>query len=209
MLWRDSRQEVGVNMKDVFVHPLALVETDDIGEGTRVWAFAHVLKGARVGANCNIGDHSFLEAGVVIGDNVTIKNGSMIWEGITIEDGVFVGPQVYFSNDRHPRSPRLPQASQRYADKSWLDTTLVKRGASIGAGAVLVPGLVIGEFAMIGAGAVVTEDVAPYALVMGNPAKRKGWVCQCGERLEVLERRATCPSCSLSYFLDELGLKPA
>ena len=111
----------------------------------------------RVGANCNIGDHSFLEAGVTVGDNVTIKNGNMLWEGITIEDGVLIGPQVYFSNDRYPRSPRLPQAGPRYADKSWLSLTLVRHGASLGAGAVLVPGVVIGEYAMVGAGAVVEE----------------------------------------------------
>jgi UDP-2-acetamido-3-amino-2,3-dideoxy-glucuronate N-acetyltransferase len=195
-------------MEDVFVHPLALVETDDIGNGTRVWAFAHVMKGARVGSNCNIGDHSFLEAGASVGDNVTIKNGNMIWEGVTIEDGVFVGPQVYFSNDRFPRSPRLPQAGPRYVDKGWLLRTLVRRGASLGSGAVLVPGVVIGQYAMVGAGAVVAGDVAPYALVVGNPAEQIGWVCQCGQRLSLTQKQATCAVCSLVYRLGETGVTP-
>ena len=103
-------------MKNVFVHPTALVETTEIGKGTRVWAFSHLMEGVRIGKNCNIGDHCFIESGVLIGDNVTIKNGNMLWEGVTIQDGVFVGPHVFFTNDRYPRSRGLPQARSRHSD---------------------------------------------------------------------------------------------
>jgi acetyltransferase-like isoleucine patch superfamily enzyme len=187
---------------------MALVETENLGDGTRVWAFAHVMKGAQVGANCNVGDHCFLEAGSVVGDNVTIKNGNMVWEGVTLEDGVFVGPQVYFANDRFPRSPRLPQAASRYADKRWLSRTLVQHGASLGAGSVLVPGITVGQFAMVGAGAVVTQNVEPYAMVAGNPAKRIGWVCQCGQRLEFADKHARCVFCDRGYILGTSGVEP-
>src|SRR5437016_2778300 len=101
-------------MRNVFIHPTAIVETQQLGEGTRIWAFTHLMKGVSVGANCNIGEHSFIETGAVIGSNVTIKNGNHIWEGITLSDGVFVGPHVFFTNDLYPRSPRLPQASKKY-----------------------------------------------------------------------------------------------
>src|SRR5512146_3057238 len=151
-------------MSDVFVHPLAIVESDDIGPGTRIWAFSHVMRGASIGANCNVGEHSFIEAGAAIGDNVTIKNGNLIWEGVTIEDGVFVGPNVLFTNDLYPRSPRLPQARDRYQDHGWLVPTRVQHGASLGAGAVIVAGVTIGEFALVGAGAVVTQDIPAHAL---------------------------------------------
>ena len=128
-----------------FKHQTALVEAEDIGQGTRIWAFTHVMKGARVGKNCNVGDQTFIESGAVVGDSVTIKNCNMIWDGITLEDGVFIGPNVCFSNDLYPRSPRLPQAAWRYEGKGWLSPTLVRVGASIGSGAVIVPGVTIGE----------------------------------------------------------------
>src|SRR5579862_6647573 len=110
---REGPPHSGQIMKNVFIHPKALVETKNLGSGTRVWAFAHVMAGVRVGKNCNIGDHCFVESGAVIGDNCTVKNGNMLWEGVTLEDGVFVGPNVLFTNDLHPRSPRLPQARER------------------------------------------------------------------------------------------------
>lgn len=185
-----------------FIHPKALVETDQIGEGTRIWAFSHIMKDVTIGTNCNVGDGTFMEGGVVVGNNVTIKNGNMLWEGITLEDGVFVGPQVYFTNDRHPRSPRLPEASYRYEDHSWLSKTVVKTGASIGAGAVILPGLTIGEYATVGAGAVVTHDVKPYAIVIGNPARWVGWVCRCGLPLS-FENKETACSCGKTYQFDE------
>ena len=187
-------------MKNVFKHPTALVETADIGPGSRVWAFAHVLAGARIGRNCNIGDHSFVESGATVGDNCTIKNGNMIWEGVTLEDGVFVGPNVYFTNDLHPRSPRLPQAHKRYSAKAnWLLPTRIQRGATLGAGAIILAGVTIGEYAMVGAGSVVTKSVPSHALVRGNPSQVSGWVCQCGQKLNFRTKSATCAHCGLHF----------
>src|SRR5512146_3338683 len=137
-------------MNETYIHPSALVETDEIGRGTRVWAYSHVMQGAAVGQECNIGEHCFVETGAQVGNRVTIKNGNMVWEGVVIEDGAFIGPNVFFTNDRYPRSPRLEQAAARYRDRNWLVTTVVKQGASLGAGAVIVPGVTIGEFAMVG-----------------------------------------------------------
>jgi acetyltransferase-like isoleucine patch superfamily enzyme len=186
-------------MERVYVHPTAIVETEQVGRGTRIWAFVHILKGASIGENCNVGDHCFIESGVNVGNNVTIKNGNMIWDGVTLEDGVFVGPQVFFTNDRYPRSPRLPQAKGRYSSTEWLLCTLVRQGASLGAGATILAGTTIGEFSMIGAGAVVTADVPAYALVVGNPARMQGWVCQCGQPLRFGKRVASCDHCGLTF----------
>lgn len=195
-------------MPDIFVHPNALVETEQIGEGTRIWAFAHVMKDVSIGTNCNIGDHCFIEAGVRIGNNVTIKNGNMIWAGVQLEDGVFVGPHVSFTNDLYPRSPRLPQAYKRYLDGSWLSPTIIRHGASLGAGAVILAGHVIGEFSMVGAGAVVTKDVPAYALVIGNPAHVLGWVCECGHPLQLHNNSATCRECQLTYAKNRNSVNP-
>ena len=194
-------------MKNVFIHPLALVETDDIGAGTRVWAYTHILPGARVGRNCNIGEHCFLEGGATVGDNVTIKNGNMLWAGLVIESGVFVGPQVLFTNDVYPRSPRLPQARHRYDDTSWLVPTLIEEGASLGAGAIVLPGVRVGRFAMVAAGAVATKDVPPYALLKGNPGRVGGWVCQCGRPLSFDTARAICAFCGLSFQKNSEGVQ--
>lgn len=196
-------------MPDIFVHPNALVETGQIGEGTRIWAFAHVMKEASIGTNCNIGDHCFIEAGVRIGNNVTIKNGNMIWAGVQLEDGVFVGPHVSFTNDLYPRSPRLAQAHKRYSNCNWLLPTIIRRGATLGAGAVILAGHVIGEFSMVGAGAVVTKDVPGYALVIGNPAQAHGWVCRCGHPLEFHSGHAACCECALAFIQDGGAVKPS
>ncbi|MEM9645012.1 MAG: acyltransferase [Planctomycetota bacterium] len=179
-----------------FQHPHALVESDQVGEGTRVWAFAQVMKGAVVGRAVNIGGHAFIEAGAVIGDEVTIKNQVCVWDGVTIEDGVFVGPRVTFTNDAYPRSPRLHAAGGRYDKKeTWLLKTVARAGCSIGAGATIVPGVTLGRGCTIGAGSVVTKDVMPFALVVGSPAKRIGDVCSCGLRLTGKYDTTTCESC--------------
>lgn len=179
------------------IHPHALVDDlTAIGPDTNVWAFAHVMKGASVGSRCNIGDHAFVESGANIGNNVTVKNQVLIWEGVTIEDDVFVGPGVVFTNDSHPRSPRMPQAAVRYSDRSnWLVPTLVEKGCSIGARAVICPGVRIGKYSMIGAGSIVTKDVRPYTLVVGGPAAERGYVCSCGQRLSGHYKQADCGVC--------------
>ncbi len=183
-------------MSERFFHPAALVESEDIGPGTRIWAFAHVLPGVRIGSNCNVGDHAFLESGAMIGNNVTIKNNVCIWTGVTLEDDVFVGPNATFTNDRHPRSPRMRQAIHRYANpEQWLQPTVVERGASIGANATILPGIRIGRYAMIAAGALVTADVHPFALMIGSPARRVGDLCRCGQKLAGSYRTSTCDAC--------------
>lgn len=144
-----------------FTHELALVETETIGLGTRIWAFAHVMSGAVIGAECNICDHTYIEGDVVVGDRVTIKSGVYLWDGLRIEDDVFIGPQATFTNDRFPRS------KQAFA----LAITTIRRGASIGAGAVILPGVTVGERAMVGAGAVVTKDVPAGVTAVGIPAR--------------------------------------
>jgi UDP-2-acetamido-3-amino-2,3-dideoxy-glucuronate N-acetyltransferase len=193
---------------ETYIHPTALAESREIGAGTRVWAFAHVLAGARVGTNCNIGDHCFIESGAVVGDNVTLKNGNMVWEGIQLGDGVFVGPNVFFTNDLHPRSPRLPQAHGRYEDKAkWLVPTVIERGAALGAGAVILAGVTAGEYATVGAGAVVTKHVAPHALVVGNPARQVGWVCTCGKSLQFRRRAARCDDCGSTFKMTKEGVR--
>ena len=185
-------------MPDLYIHPTALVETDYIGPGTRIWAFTHVMPEVSIGRDCNIGEHCFLESGVMIGNGVTVKNGTAVWAGVTLADGVFVGPQVCFTNDRYPRSPRLAQVHKRYSSQSWRLPTFVGQGATLGAGAVLVAGITIGDFAMVGAGSVVPQDVPAYALAVGNPAKVVGWVCQCGQPVYQLGGSATCSACGLS-----------
>ena len=154
-------------MKDFFSHPNAIVESIQIGKGTHIWAFAHVLPGAVIGEDCNLCDHTFIENNVIIGNLVTIKSGVQLWDGITVEDDVFIGPNATFTNDPFPRSKQHLEYFAR---------TLIRKGASIGANATILPGLTIGQYAMVGAGAVVTKDVPPYAIVMGNPARITGYV---------------------------------
>ena len=151
---------------EYFVHPNGLCESRHIGKDTKIWAFAHVLPEARLGAECNICDNVFIENDVVIGDRVTIKCGVQVWDGIEIMDDVFIGPNATFTNDRFPRSKQYPDVFLR---------TIVKTKATIGANATILPGLTIGENAMIGAGAVVTRSVPPFAIVVGNPAKIIGY----------------------------------
>lgn len=155
------------NNNDYFVHDRALCESKKIGNGTRVWAFAHILPNARLGSECNVCDHVFIENDVVIGNRVTIKCGVQVWDGIEIEDDVFIGPNVTFTNDRFPRSKVYPDKFSR---------TVIRQGASLGANSTILPGITIGSKAMIGAGAVVTRSVPPNAIVVGNPAKIIGYV---------------------------------
>jgi len=154
-------------------HPTAIVETENIGEGTQIWAFVHILPGAKIGAGCNLCDHVFIEDDVVIGDRITIKSGVQLWDGVRIEDDVFIGPNVTFTNDLFPRSKHHPG---KYAN------TVVCKGASIGANATILPGITVGQNAMVGAGSVVTDDIPPNAIVTGNPARIVSYVTQHRQR---------------------------
>jgi UDP-2-acetamido-3-amino-2,3-dideoxy-glucuronate N-acetyltransferase len=160
------------------IHDTAIVQTIDIGEGTTVWQYAIILKGAKVGKNCNINCHTFIESDVIVGDNVTIKAGVYLWNGISIEDGVFVGPNVTFTNDMLPRSKVYPDMFLK---------TFIKEGASIGANSTIIGGITIGAYALVGAGSVVTKSVPSQALVYGNPAKIKGWVDKKGIKMKEIE----------------------
>jgi acetyltransferase-like isoleucine patch superfamily enzyme/dTDP-4-dehydrorhamnose 3,5-epimerase-like enzyme len=150
-----------------FIHPNGICESKNIGEKTKIWAFAHVLPQASIGKNCNICDHVFIENDVIIGDNVTIKCGVQIWDGITIEDNVFIGPNVAFTNDKFPRSKQYPEEFCK---------TKIEKGASLGANSTILPGVTIGQNAMVGAGSVVTHSVPANAIVVGNPATIQGYV---------------------------------
>jgi acetyltransferase-like isoleucine patch superfamily enzyme len=180
-----------------FKHPLALVESEEVGEGTRVWAWSHIMTGAKVGRDCNIGEHCFLESGCSVGDRVIVKNGVCVWELVTVEDDVFLGPNMIFTNATDLRAGfRRP-----------LVPTLVRKGASIGAGAVIVCGNTLGKYCSVGAGAVVTKDIPDYALVYGNPARQHGWVCRCGIKLDFADRKAQC-SCGRKYIFDGRKIHP-
>jgi acetyltransferase-like isoleucine patch superfamily enzyme len=181
----------------ISIHPTALVASRQIGDGTRIWAFANILAGARIGRDCNICDRCFIENEVVLGDRVTVKCGISIYDGVVLEDDVFVGPDVTFSNDLRPRSRRrLPDHPR----------TLVRTGASLGAGAILLPGITIGRFAMVGAGALVTRDVSDYTLVYGSPARTHGHVCRCGNGLRFEDGGAAACACGRRYRQDDAGL---
>jgi len=175
------------------IHPMAIVESLDIGEGTRIWAFAHVLPGAVIGADCNICDGVFIENDVIVGDRVTVKCGVQLWDGVRLEDDVFVGPNATFTNDKYPRSKQQRQEL----------FTHVRRGASIGANATILPGVVIGEEAMIGAGSVVTHDVAPGSVVAGNPARTMRVSAQKVSPARILLRRAADERGSLAALEHE------
>lgn len=179
--------------KNYYVHPNALVESDDIGKDTRIWAFAHVLKNVKIGDDCNLCDYVFVESDVTIGNRVTIKNGISVWAGVTIEDDVFLGPNCVLTNDLYPRS-------KGYSEHV---TTLIKKGASIGANATIICGNTLGKYSMVGAGAVVTKDIPDFALVIGNPAKFKYWVGKTGEKLEFNSNNTSEDSKGNKYLLNK------
>jgi acetyltransferase-like isoleucine patch superfamily enzyme len=168
-----------------YIHPTAIVETGvQVGAGTTIWHHAHVREGATIGEACNLGKNVYVDAGVTVGNRVKVQNNVSVYTGVELGDDVFVGPSAVFTNDRVPR-----------AAGSWtLSTTTVGRGASVGANATVVAGVEIGEWAMIGAGAVVVRSVDPYEVVVGNPARRLGWVCQCG-RVRVRSNEAPAIDC--------------
>jgi UDP-2-acetamido-3-amino-2,3-dideoxy-glucuronate N-acetyltransferase len=179
-------------MSDAMIHPSAFVDAGaQIGAGTKVWHFCHVMPGAVIGAHCSLGQNVVVMNGVRLGTNVKVQNNVSIYEGVEIEDDVFCGPSMVFTNVINPRSAVSRKHEYR--------RTLVRRGASIGANATIVCGVVIGQFAFIGAGAVVTKDVPDHALMTGVPAKRTGWVCECGVKLVDEAMQLSCPDCAKAY----------
>lgn len=185
-------------MDKYYVHPTSVVDTDvEIGEGTKIWHFCHIQSGARIGRLCSFGQNVNISNNVVIGNHVKVQNNVSLYEGVELEDYVFCGPSCVFTNDLTPRA-KYPKGHAGYKK------TLVCEGASIGANATIVCGHTIGKWALIGAGAVVTTDVPAYALMLGIPARRKGWVCECGE---LLKKGLVCPKCGRSYSETENGLE--
>lgn len=178
-----------------WAHETAIVDSGaQIGSGTRVWHWVHVCGGARIGERCSLGQNVFVAGKVIIGNNVKIQNNVSVYDDVTLEDDVFCGPSMVFTNVINPRS-HVPRKDEYLA-------TVVKRGASIGANATVVCGHTIGEYAFIGAGAVVTRDVPAYALLVGNRARRIGWMCQCGKRLPNGQGKLTCAACDKVYLVE-------
>ena len=186
-------------MAKPFIHESAYVDDGaQIGDGTKVWHFCHVLSGAVIGERCSLGQNVVVMNGARIGNSVKIQNNVSVYEGVVLEDDVFCGPSMVFTNVINPRS-HVPR-------KKEYRTTLVKRGATIGANATILCGITLGEYCFIGAGSVVTADVRPYALLIGVPARRVGWMCQCGERLPD-SGNGTCARCGTGYSADGDGIK--
>lgn len=193
------------------VHPTADLEPNvSVGPGTSIWHRAQVRQGARIGAECVVGRDAFIDEGVIIGDRVKIQNAALVYHGVTVDDGVFIGPNAILTNDRFPRSITA-SGDLAHADDWVVSLIHLHAGASIGAGAVVVAGNDVGRFATVGAGAVVTRTVPDHALVAGNPARRIGWVCVCGQRLQdtlgnvlgaIAAGTAVCPKCSARYEID-------
>jgi UDP-2-acetamido-3-amino-2,3-dideoxy-glucuronate N-acetyltransferase len=181
--------------KDYYAHDTAVIdEPADIGAGTKIWHFSHVMSGASIGSGCTIGQNVFVGGTANIGNNVKIQNNVSVYEGVDIEDDVFCGPSCVFTNVIRPRSA-FPRSDREF------DRTLIRKGVTIGANATIVCGITIGEHAFIGAGSVVTKDVPAYALYFGNPAKHGGWICRCGEKLEAQSdgEDSACPACAAKY----------
>ena len=187
-------------MSDFYVHESAYVDKGAvIGRGSSIWHFSHIMSGAKLGEECTIGQNVFIQSNVTIGNYCKIQNNVSVYEGVILEDYVFCGPSMVFTNVKDPRCKYPQRGSEFYAE------TLVREGASIGANATIVCGNTIGKHAFIGSGAVVTADVPDYALMVGVPAKRVGWACECGEILPEFESNIRCPRCRLKYVLEENG----
>lgn len=183
---------------DYFVHESSYVDKGArIGQGTKIWHFCHILKGSKIGQDCKIGQNVVIGPDAVIGNNVKIQNNVSIYRGVTLQDDVFCGPSSVFTNVFNPRSA-VPRMSEARA-------TLVKKGSTIGANATIVCGHTLGEFCFVGAGSVVTKDVPAYGLVYGNPARLRGWVCECGEKIEFINTESRCKSCAKHYRKKERG----
>jgi UDP-2-acetamido-3-amino-2,3-dideoxy-glucuronate N-acetyltransferase len=195
-----QQQREQTSQKKYFAHESAYVdEGTEIGEGTSIWHTSHILKGSRIGQNCKIGQNVVVGPNVSIGNGVKIQNNVSVYEGVTLEDFVFCGPSMVFTNVFNPRS-EIPRMKE-------LRSTLVKRGATLGANSTILCGITIGQYAFIGAGAVVTKDVPDHALVVGNPGKVTGWMCLCGVKLDVKGKTAACPTCKKRYSSTSKGLK--
>jgi len=183
--------------KTYFIHRTSIIEKSvSIGKGTEIWLFSHIMPGAKIGKNCIIGQNVYIGQGVTIGNNVKIENNVSVYERVILEDFVFCGPSCVFTNVLTPRS-KYPKKPEEFL------TTLVKKGATIGANATILCGHIIGKNALIGAGAVVTKDVSDYAIVVGSPAKLVGWACECGQRLIFKRNRAVCNKCKRKYKKEE------
>ena len=187
--------------KDYFVHESSYVdEPCEIGKGTKIWHFSHIMKNSKIGENCNIGQNVVISPNVIIGNNVKIQNNVSVYTGVICEDDVFLGPSCVFTNVINPRA--FIERKDEYKK------TVVKKGATIGANATIVCGHTIGEYAFVGAGAVVTKDVPDYALVIGNPARVVGYICKCGNRLEEMDKALICNHCETEYELIDESLVP-
>ncbi len=200
-----TNSRTAVPRPGVFVHSSSFVDDPcEIGEGTKIWHFSHVMKDCRIGRNCNLGQNVMVSPGVTIGNNVKIQNNVSVYTGCMLEDDVFCGPSMVFTNVINPRS--------HVERKSEYKKTLVKRGASLGANSTIICGITIGAYAFIGAGSVVSRDVPDYALVFGSPAKLRGWVCACGIKIEFgaksPEAKAQCPACGVQYVKHDEIVRP-
>jgi UDP-2-acetamido-3-amino-2,3-dideoxy-glucuronate N-acetyltransferase len=188
-------------MADYFVHESSYVDDGaEIGTGTKIWHFCHVMPRAKIGERCNIGQNVLVSSDVTIGTNVKIQNNVSLYTGVIVEDDVFLGPSMVFTNVINPRS--------HVNRKDEYKTTLVRKGASIGANATIVCGTTLGRYCFVGAGAVVTKDIPDYALVYGTPARVRGWVCQCGEQLDFTGERAVCSTCGNAYRKQDSVVRP-
>jgi len=180
--------------KNYFVHESSYVdEPSDIGEGTKIWHFSHVMPGAKIGERCSLGQNVNIGSKAVLGNNVKVQNNVSIYDEVILEDDVFCGPSMVFTNVFNPRSHVVRKNEYR--------KTVVRKGASIGANATVVCGVEIGQYAFVGAGSVVTKNVPAFALVYGNPARQQGWICQCGVKLQLSGATAQCGQCATSYEL--------